>query len=1006
MFAKLQTNSYLCTNFAANEERNSKTIFMYIKKRIGIIIILMLFSAGFLQAKPVDVEKAKKVALNHLQKESRFVKTPNAIRLQSARATAQALRSDSPNVSYYVFNINDNQGFIIVSGDDIALPVLAYSDKGKYDESQLPPNFVYWMNGLEAEIIAAQNQSLQADAETRIQWDNYLSGNVLRSGIWPSFLVQTQWNQYEPYNLLCPKIGAVRTVTGCVATAMAQIMKFHNYPEQANSMEAYTTSGTSIYIPAIESPENYDWNNMSLIYNGLNASTENDAVAALMYHCGVASYMDYNIAANGGSGATINDAGRAFRDIFDYDANIQLKMRNNYTSGAWKSFLLNEIVDEQRPVFYAGQDMYNAGHAFVCDGYQPEGDYFHFNWGWGGYYDGWFLLNALNPGTGGAGAGSGVYSYNQQILTHIQPNTGESATLFELKLYQNLVSAKTTAVRNDTWTLSAVWVGNFGLFGFSGSIGAFLVDGNDQIVDMLGFINYPINSFTAVGLPITCVIHPSTKAGNYRLQIFSKASGASEWTRINGMDASIVDFVNITITSNDPLTARWTPKNTTTTDWNDGGNWSPKMPGIDSDVTIGAAATYPILTGTSYVNDIYFEAGAELGNQHLLSYNKAIVNYNLASKRWHLISTPIAASVEDFYRDKEPSTWMQGFGTAYGSDEQWNYITALDHSFAIGDGFAFYCEDNFPLATPFSLKGQLAGITLTKTLNWGNDGNADFALVGNPFMATIDFDALSANNSSIINDSYLVYTDDGYSGYNVSVGAYGVDAPHSTTSDKFIAPLQGFIVEGGATGSLAFHANMQATGKSAGLRNSQNIANKLSITADNSVTSVRTVLAQRETGHSAHKLFDNLSATPDIYTKSGNTSFGVQLLQDNDVLIPLGLRTNYAGAMRFTFAGMDSYDAQITFSDVLTGVNVDLTDLATYTYALNYVPVSDNEENRFFILLAPKTPTPIDAIPNGIIGQRYYNLQGIEIARPVEHGVYLLRNLFESGKMSVVKVKF
>ena len=800
---------------------------MRINKHLGIVIF-MLLGVGFLQAKPVDPQKAEQVALSHLQSESRF-KNKHAIRLQSARTrTAPGLRSASPNASYYVFNIDENQGFIIVSGDDVAFPVLAYSDKGTYEESNLPQNFSYWMSGLESEILAAQAQSLEADRETLLQWDNYLNGSILRSGVWPQFLIQTQWDQFDPYNLLCPAIASVPTVTGCVATAMAQIMKYHHYPERANSMGAYTTS-TSINIPAIESPEAYDWNNMRLLYDGTNTTEEQDAVAALMYHCGVSSFMNYDVAANGGSGTTLSNAGKAFRTTFDYGANIQMKAREYYNASEWKSFLIKEIVAEQRPVLYAGVDTKNAGHAFVCDGYQSEGDYFHFNWGWGGYYDGWFLLNALNPGTGGAGSGSGVFSNDQQMLTHIQPATSASASLFELGLFSDLNTSKTTVVRDDAWTLLSLQIANFGLFAFNGSIGAFLTDLEDQIVDTLGFANITVNSQTAVMSSIPCVVRPSTKAGNYRLCIFSKISSATEWTKLSGIDGSI-DFRNMTVVSYDPATTKWIG---TTSDWNYGGNWSHGVPGVDSDVTIAATDTYPVLTGMSYVNDIYFEPETEIGRQDLLYYHQAHVQINfgaggLARNQWHPMSVPLQqVYTGDFCFGGYPYTFLRQNEWTVADCQlptiSWKDVRSHSKPIHPGEGFVLWINsglENTKGRSDLSLDGlcglgfvdgiielpyfenadqnashrihqykngkslfysfdihdenllldttatsvtrnatayRLANNEVTVNVTFGEYDGRNIALVGNPFLSTIDLEEFYEDNADVIRPVFLIW---------------------------------------------------------------------------------------------------------------------------------------------------------------------------------------------------------------------------------------------------------
>ena len=848
---------------------------MFINKQLGIGIIFMLFCSGVLQAKPIDLEKAKKVALSHLQLEKRF-KSSNAIHLQSVRAhTTQTLRSDSPDSPYYVFNIGDNQGFIIISGDDVALPVLAYSDKGRYDESHLPPNFAYWMNGLESEIIAAQNQSLQADEETQTQWNNYLNGTVLRSGTWPQFLVQTQWDQLEPYNLLCPEYGSGKTVTGCVATAMAQIMKFYNYPVRANPMAAYTTGYSSIDIPAIESPEDYDWNNMRFIYNGSSTPQENDAVAALMYHCGVASHMDYDVLPYG-SATTSREALNAFRTIFDYDTNVQLLSREYYSDNDWKALLIKEIVEEQRPVLYAGMDNRDNGHAFVCDGYQ-SGNYFHFNWGWGGDYDGWFLLDVLNPGRGSATYGYGVFTEEQQAITHIQPNTGEPLNP-ELKLGANLISPA-TVVRNQTWTIS-IPIYNFNVYAFNGKIGAFLMNGADQIADTVGIKSFSINALTYKNAEsISCQLRPSTKAGNYQLQICSKATDATEWKKVCSISYDgYTDEVNTTVLTNDPPTTRW---NGTNSDWNHSANWSHGLPGVDSDVTIAVASAYPNLTETVYVNDIYFEAGTEIGRQDFLSYHRAHVKIDfgiggLARNQWHLMSIPLQqVYTGDFCFGGHPYTFLrQNELTAVDGQLpaiNWKDIRSHSKMLVPGEGFAlwvnsgsegtkgrsdlssdelsglgfvngvmelpyfentvqnashriqqyeneqsrFYAfdtkEEGFPIdhtATSVTRNinaYHLANKEVTVNVSFGEYDGKHIALVGNPFLTTIDLEKFYEDNAGVIRPVFLIWQ---YPDWIVN----------ENFDIKYLKPMQAFYVEqeetAGDTATIIFRvANISAVGQ-------------------------------------------------------------------------------------------------------------------------------------------------------------------------------------------------
>ena len=221
-------------------------------------------------------------------------------------------------------------------------------------------------------------------------------------------LLETKWSQHEPYNNLCPMDGSNRSVTGCVATAMAQIMKYWEYPAQRTvSIPAYTTQTRKISIPAITGTTTYNWNDMKNITSEYTTDPQCTAVATLMYHCGAAIKMDYKSSSSGASGL---DAIKAIATYFDYDMRIKLMDRRDYDDSAWHALLRTEL-DAGRPVYYSGQG--SGGHAFVCDGYRSD-NYFHFNWGWGDIADGWFLTSALNPG-------SYNYTADQDIIINIMP---------------------------------------------------------------------------------------------------------------------------------------------------------------------------------------------------------------------------------------------------------------------------------------------------------------------------------------------------------------------------------------------------------------------------------------------------------------------------------------------------------------------------------------------------------------------------------------------------------
>ncbi|GAH70824.1 unnamed protein product, partial [marine sediment metagenome] len=267
---------------------------------------------------------------------------------------------------------------------------------------------IKWLEGYKQQIQFIKRNGIEQTENIRALWNG--SVNSLKSpqsSVSP--LLTTQWNQAPYVNAKCPYDDSYQelTVTGCPATAMAQIMKYWEYPAKGFGFHSYQHDkyGT---LSANFGSTYYDWDAMP---NTISSS--NDAIATLMYHCGVAVEMNYNVSSEGGSGSyVIKDALGRYSDnqtvenalptYFSYDSTIEGLYRIDYSDDDWKAILKAEL-DASRPIQYAGYGQ--GGHTFVCDGYD-ENDYFHMNWGWGGYYDGYFLLDALTPGSGGIGSGA------------------------------------------------------------------------------------------------------------------------------------------------------------------------------------------------------------------------------------------------------------------------------------------------------------------------------------------------------------------------------------------------------------------------------------------------------------------------------------------------------------------------------------------------------------------------------------------------------------------------
>ena len=428
---------------------------------LKVLAMTLVFAVG-VWAERVSLDKAESLAQRFVeskheqhdgQKRGQQEKPNVKLKYTAAQKQGQGTgtrAAQEDNALYYVFDVEDGGigGFVIVAGDDVAKPVLGYSENGNYDENNLPPAFNYWMGYLADEIVWAQENGIQQSENTRREWENYLAGNVranvrVASAVEP--LIKTQWDQiardpygeYDyPYNKMCPMDGNYRSYTGCVATAMAQLMDFHNWPVRGvGKSTAYTTRTSRISVPSVNFEVAYDWENMLDKYTTSRSSyscgflwtntcynyyknwdaKQADAVATLMYHAGVSVKMDYTY---GSSGAYSSDVVPALRDKFGYHKSIKRVERKDYYTEQWEA-ILREQLSAGLPIYYDGNDMLSSGHAFICDGYNNIGQ-FHFNWGWGGKYDGYFASTVLNTGKDGAGAGSGTYNYNQSAIINIK----------------------------------------------------------------------------------------------------------------------------------------------------------------------------------------------------------------------------------------------------------------------------------------------------------------------------------------------------------------------------------------------------------------------------------------------------------------------------------------------------------------------------------------------------------------------------------------------------------
>lgn len=336
-----------------------------------------------------------------------------------ARSFARAAGSTGEEV-FYVFNADGNQGFVIVSGDDRTTEIIGYSKTGHLDMEQMQDNLKWWLDGYvrQMETLATSAKPAQK-AKTRGA-DSWKAVNPL---------VKTQWDQYEPYNLMCPDGNGKDwrdagfdagnlCVTGCLATAMAQIMYYWECPENCPTIPAYKTYSNGWTMKAL-SATTFKWSQMQKTYNGNETGTSAEAVAELFRYCGQAVEMDYGL---NGSAAGISPYVMA--RYFGFSKNARQVFRSLYSSSEWENMIYKE-VSENRPVLYGGASI-DGGHQFIVDGYDGKG-LFHMNWGWGGMSDGYFVLSLANPDEMGAGGGTSAdgYSKDQHAIIGLMPDDGE-----------------------------------------------------------------------------------------------------------------------------------------------------------------------------------------------------------------------------------------------------------------------------------------------------------------------------------------------------------------------------------------------------------------------------------------------------------------------------------------------------------------------------------------------------------------------------------------------------
>ncbi len=678
--------------------------------RILSFITLLTISSQ-LMANPVTEQTATKVATTKLgqMKASAMLPTSNVILHLKTKSTISTTKSGN-QASYYVFDISNDNGFIIVAGDDASTPILGYSNKGNFTYDQAPKGILQFLEEINSQMTYLVNESIAATPEIVSLWQNYERGTIPTAKASVAPLTTTTWTQRNNgYSQYTPP----GTPTGCVATAVSQVMAYYRYPEQGMGYKSYNDDkyGT---MAANFGGTYYKWADMPNALAATSTPAQKEAVGRLMYHVGVSIDMDYNPSGSSAYTYAVRDA---LINRYAYSTDMQYLTRSSYTETQWINKIKTEL-DARRVVLHSGFcPSPAAGHAFVFDGYD-DNNLIHVNWGWGGSYNGYFTMSNLNPGS------TYTFNANQAMLVGIKPNVNISNKLRLASAISVPVNASiaqgfsvSTSLKNTTNTT------------FTGKLMAAIFDNNDNqiaIIETKPNITIAGNAsqsytFSTAGLNIT--------PGTYKVGVYSAVGSTANWMLANkytytnpkniyikttndlriNTDPTIA---NIYIPSQDAVTVTATIKNYAITAFNGKieaclyslqGNFWNRIE-LKNSVSIAANAsqtlTFTNPTGFTGTYASYWLVFRSTANNSVVSTflvgNAAIAS----SKLVHFVDNPNKSNTEDRYESNNtfensfqyPAIEWNEDNTAAITLEAANHHTLVDadyYTFQLPDGYEY-----------------------------------------------------------------------------------------------------------------------------------------------------------------------------------------------------------------------------------------------------------------------------------------------------------------------------
>ncbi len=553
-----------------------------ILKKCLTVSLLFACSGVNSYGKGIDEATAKRIGCNFLKSTySGLLNTPADL---STNYVATDQGNFGPIVDYYVFSVNGGHGFIMVSGDDIIEPVLAYSNESVFDINNMAPATKDWIDGYKNQITAAVKNNIPASPETIQEWANlsvereYHPSAARTTSVFPSssvYLLKTKWDQAPGYNNKCPVTGTSGTPTGCVATSTAQVMFYWKWPAKG--------SGYHTYTHATYGAQKADFAGTAYGWSTMNTASSTTSTAILMYHVGVGVDMNYTTSSSGSGAYTliaespkVNCSEYALKTYFHYKKTLHGVQRYSPTmmsTSAWNTLLKTDL-DANRPILYSGQGS-AGGHAWVCDGYDASNK-FHMNWGWSGSSDGYYTVDNLAPPSLGIGGGGGNFNSYQSVIMGIEPDSFATNSNDNIKMASMLTSGTTLNVPVNyilsTCTFTAS-VTNTNSTGFSGDIALQVFDGTYKLVTTLTTLtSQSIAAGATASLSFANTANQYVLVpGYYKFRIMYRNTGGSSWTAV-GDNGTFINEDELTIGNDQSiqLGSNITPVGGTVIPWGSG----------------------------------------------------------------------------------------------------------------------------------------------------------------------------------------------------------------------------------------------------------------------------------------------------------------------------------------------------------------------------------------------------------------------------------------------------